>query len=135
MDNYFLISIHQSWMSKLPIRNPLKLGVCMYKQVKLAYYCSNRVSHPTYTVHPAHCPIGGEVDLSIGDVLAFFTGTDTLPPLGLEVGPTLNFSAINVSYSVNLCNDPHTPNQVPHLADFKENFIYAMKNHGLFGLY
>lgn len=75
----------------------------MYKQVKLAYYCSNRVSHATYTVHPAHCPVGGEVDLSMGEMLAFFTGTDTLPPLGLEVGPTLNFSAINVFPTASTC--------------------------------
>ena len=72
----------------------------------------------------------------MGDVLAFFTGTDTLPPLGLEVGPTLNFSAINVFPTASTCAMILTLlTKYLTYPDFKEKFIYGMTNHGGFGLY
>lgn len=41
-----------------------------------------------------HCPIGH--DVSLKEILAFFTGTDSIPPLGFgEV--TLSFSKINAA--------------------------------------
>jgi len=132
MDNYFLISIHQSWMSKLPIRNPLKLGVCMYKQVKLAYYCSNRVSHATSYILLI---VQQEERLTSAWVTCWHFSLGHSPITGLRSRSHSQLQCNQcVSNSINLCNGPHTPNQVPHLADFK-NFIYAMKNHGWFGLY
>ena len=74
----------------------------------------------------------------MGMVLAFFTGAEAIPPLGLG-DAILNFSDTNpypTAYTcgyVLLC----LPNIVIIIVigdTFKEKFFFAMENHGGFGL-
>ena len=83
------------------------------------------------TVH-----LGGRHEgITVGDVLAFFTGTVHLPPLGFEAGCTLNFNDEGHYPTASTCGLILTlPTKWPDLQSFAAKFIYGVQNHGGFGL-
>ena len=78
----------------------------------------------------------GELQINLGDILSFFTGADTVPPLGFS-DATPNFNDENPYPTASTCSFSLTlPTQ--YHADFeafKENFVFSVQNHGGFGLY
>lgn len=80
--------------------------------------------------------LGGTLEVTMGDVLSFFTGADTIPPLGFS-DAMLNFNDINPYPTASTCSLCLTlPTQ--YHADyngFKENILFALCSHGGFGLY
>lgn len=79
--------------------------------------------------------IGGELDVAIGDVLNFFTGAKSPPPLGFAEA-TLNFNPTNPYPTSSTCSLCLTlPSRYDQFEDFKTAFVFAIQNHGGFGLY
>ncbi len=86
--------------------------------------------------HHYFCCIGGNSDITLGKVLAFFTGSEIIPPLGFnsvslnyndtDPFPTASTCALILTLPTKYWNNEY--------AKFKENFIYAIANHGGFGL-
>ena len=82
---------------------------------------------PTYT--------GGQSDITLRDVLSFFSGAEIIPPLGFD-DATLSFNEENPYPTASTCGLALTlPSKYQKYEDFKEHFIFAMCNHGGFGLY
>lgn len=69
------------------------------------------------------CHLGGELDITLKDVL------EIIPPLGFD-DATLSFSDTNPYPISSTCGQPSTVTE-----DFKENFMFAVCNHGGFGVY
>ena len=79
--------------------------------------------------------IGEQLDIGMDDILSFFTGAENIPPLGFEAA-TLNFSPNNPYPTASTCGLSLTlPTKYYNYSDFKENFAFAIQNHGGFGLY
>ncbi len=79
---------------------------------------------------------GGKHDgVTAGDVLAFFTGASQIPPLGFEADCVLNFSETGCYPTASTCGLVLTlPIQCQDFDSFQSKFLYAIKNHGGFGL-
>lgn len=78
---------------------------------------------------------GGEVDITLKDVLSSFTGAESISPLGFN-DATLSFNDENPYPTSSTCSQCLTlPSKYEKYADFKEHFIFALCNHGGFGLY
>ena len=73
--------------------------------------------------------------IGLHNVLSFFTGAEIIPPLGFEITPSLRFSdsmlptASTCALQLVLPTSYYNNEEV-----FKEKTIYAMLNHGGFGL-
>lgn len=79
--------------------------------------------------------LGGRTEITMGDVLSFFTGADNIPPLGLG-DATLTFNDTNPYPTASTCGLCFTlPTMYRNYSSFKEQFIFAILNHGGFGLY
>ena len=65
-------------------------------------------------------------------VLSFFTGADTVPPLGFS-DATLNFNDDNPYPTASTCSLSLTLPTKYYLS-YEANFIFSMLNHGGFGL-
>ena len=80
--------------------------------------------------------LGGDLEISMGDVLTFFTGAEHIPPLGFD-DATLNFNDENPFPTASTCGICLTlpTKYYDSYPDFKEKFVSAMRNHGGFGLY
>ena len=79
---------------------------------------------------------GGCTDVTMGDILSFFTGADTIPPLGLG-DATLSFNHTNpypTASTCGLCLTLPTMYSKDYMS-FKKYFTFALLNHGGFGLY
>ena len=75
------------------------------------------------------------MDILLKDVLSFFTGAEMIPPLGFEEA-TLSFNEENPYPTASTCGLALTlPSKYQKYGEFKEHFIFAMCNHGGFGLY
>ena len=80
--------------------------------------------------------IGGNYDVTLEDVLAFFTGSGTVPPMGFPMAASLHFNEQNPYPTVSTCSLSLTlPTKYSTYSDFKNNFLFAIQNHGGFGLY
>ena len=76
----------------------------------------------------------GIPSVTMGMVLAFFTGAEAIPPLGLG-DAILNFSDTNPYPTASTCGLCLTlPTKHCDYDTFKEKFLFAMENHGGFGL-
>ena len=74
--------------------------------------------------------------LGLGDCLAFFTGTEQVPPAGFNRECTLNFNSTNVYPTASTCALVLT---LPTLYydrynTFRNKMLFAFPNHGGFGL-
>ena len=74
--------------------------------------------------------------LTLGDILSFFTGSTRIPPMGFDDVGTLNFNSTNVFPTASTCSLTLT---LPTLyyksySAFKGKMMYALFNHGGFGL-
>ena len=80
-------------------------------------------------------PVGGDSEVSMGDILSFFTGAEDVPPLGFN-DATLNFNDNNPYPTASTCGLILTlPTQYYTSYDaFKVNFIFGVRNNGGFGL-
>ena len=79
--------------------------------------------------------LDGQTEITIGDVLSFFTGADHIPPLGFG-DATLTFNESNLYPTASTCALCLTlPTMYNDYSSFKEKFVFAMLNHGGFGLY
>ena len=79
--------------------------------------------------------LGGQTAATTGDILSFFTGADNIPPQGLG-SATLTFNDSNVYPTASTCGLCLTlPTMYNDYASFRDKFIFAMLNHGGFGLY
>ena len=73
--------------------------------------------------------------LSLGDVLAFFSGSDRIPPLGFDHTPTLCFDEDTVFPKSSTCAlSLILPSGYKEYNDFKEKIDYGLKNNGGFGV-
>ena len=95
-----------------------------------------------YTIFHKQCTFllvilpGGECDVTLQDVLVFFTGSSAIPPLGFPVIASLNFNDENPYPSASTCSISLTlPTKYSAFSDFKQKFVFAMTGHGGFGLY
>lgn len=81
------------------------------------------------------CPDDDAV-VSLGDVLAFFTGAEYPPPLGFDLEPVVRFTSKSIFPLASTCVPELTLPTVhfdkPDL--FREKMKYALRNHGGFGL-
>ena len=85
----------------------------------------------------AYFYVGGLLEISLGDILSFFTGADRIPPLGfIDHDTTLNFSCVNPYPTASTCGLCLTlPTKYDNYDDFKAAFVFSMQHHGGFGLY
>ena len=72
--------------------------------------------------------------MSLGRVLAFFTGADTIPPLGYA-SAVLNFNPLNLYPTASTCAVELTlPTRYAQYDQFKKQLDVAFTMHGGFGL-
>jgi hypothetical protein len=75
------------------------------------------------------------LDVTLEDILSFFTGASHPPPLGFP-DATLNFNPTNIYPTASTCSLCLTlPTKYESFDTFKEAFVFAMQCHGGFGLY
>lgn len=75
------------------------------------------------------------MDVVLSEVLAFFTGAESIPPLGFE-SATLTFNPYNPYPTASTCGLCLTiPTKYETYDEFKQHFLFAMCNHGGFGLF
>ena len=75
------------------------------------------------------------MEVNLAQVLAFFTGADSIPPLGFS-DASLTFNDANPYPTASTCGLCLTlPTKYENYSHFKKEFIYALHNHGGFGLY
>lgn len=74
--------------------------------------------------------------VTLGQVLSFFSGAEYPPPLGFNIPPAIYFSATNVFPQASTCALTLTlpTKYFDQPESFEEKMIYALKNHGGFGL-
>lgn len=73
------------------------------------------------------------MDLKLADVLQFMSSSETFP--SLDFSGTLNFNEENPYPTTSTCALVLTlPTRYTSYEEFKEAFLYGMKNHGGFGL-
>ena len=76
-----------------------------------------------------------EKQLSVGHVLAFFTGSDLIPPLEFSEQPSLNFNPVNMYPTSSTCANTLTlPSHYTEYELFKDKLIQGFTMHGGFGL-
>jgi len=83
-------------------------------------------------------PADGEVpDTSLKEVLSFFTGAESVPPLGFERDVEVWFNHESQFPMASTCALQLTlPTLYHNQADlFQEKMVYALHNHGGFGLF
>ena len=81
-----------------------------------------------------HTEVLGEEKISLKMVLAFFTGANTIPPLGYK-SSTLNFNANNHYPTASTCAIQLTlPSKYQEYEEFKKQMDTAFSVHGGFGL-
>lgn len=76
-------------------------------------------------------------DLSLGQVLNFFTGTEYPPPLGFDCPVSVHFHATSDFPMASTCALQLTL-PTKYYADvrtFNEKMVYGFANHGGFGLF
>ena len=70
--------------------------------------------------------VDGDTDLTMGGVLSYFTGADSIPPLGFD-DATLSFNNTNPYPTASTCTLCLTlPTMYQDYASFKEHFIFAL---------
>ena len=68
-------------------------------------------------------------------ILAFFTGSESIPPLGFPHVPVLNFSPQNIYPTASTCDIQLTlPDRYDDYEKFKDALTMGFRNHGGFGL-
>lgn len=81
---------------------------------------------------------GGNIpNTSLKQVLSFFSGSEYLPPLGFGREPVLMFTSCGPFPTASTCAlQLCLPIQFHDKPDlFREKMLYALHNHGGFGLY
>ena len=74
--------------------------------------------------------------LTLSGILAFFSGSDTSPPLGYDVKPVLKFDHIAIFPTAQTCGlQFHLPSKYSKPDMFRERMSYGIKNNGGFGLH
>lgn len=77
---------------------------------------------------------GNIVDVTLENILIFFTCCDRTPPLGFDPAPTLQFGTSNGMPRSSTCiNRLFLPIHQSY-DDFRRNMILGISNHGGFGL-
>ena len=82
-----------------------------------------------------HSEASTEDDISLEDIMVFFSGAAKLPPLGFTHKPTIEFSATNVYPTVSTCALVLTlpTKYFTSYAEFKRAMYIGLKYHGGFG--
>lgn len=80
--------------------------------------------------------IGEDGTVGLSDCLSFFTGASRVPPVGFDTVCTLNFSPHNMYPTASTCALILTLPTMYHdqYSTFKDNMVFAFRNHGGFGL-
>lgn len=90
------------------------------------YYCST-VTLRTFS----------PLDLTLQDILSFFSGGEGIPPTGFETSSSLRFSRASVLPTASICavslTLPTCYHDQPEV--FKQKMLIAIMNHGGFGLW
>jgi len=75
-------------------------------------------------------------EITLEEILSFFTGSEYPPPLGFETVPSVQFSSYIEYPTASTCVLEITLPTKYHDSpkDFNAKMIYALKNHGGFGL-
>ena len=74
--------------------------------------------------------------LTLSDILVFFSGSDTIPPLGYDVKPVLKFDHTAVFPTAQTCGlQFHLPTKYSKPDMFRERMSYGITNNGGFGLH
>ena len=81
------------------------------------------------------CTLGEETNnLSLEDIVVFFSGSNRVPPLGFDYSPTLSFDEDSVFPISSTCAlSLVLPSGYNEYEVFKEKAHYGCKNHGGFG--
>ena len=83
-----------------------------------------------------HCADGDISSVSLSIILSFFTGAEYLPPAGFESGAEMWFDPENIFPTASTCSLvltlPTKYHNSPKL--FQDQMIYALQNHGGFGM-
>ena len=75
------------------------------------------------------------LSVTLSTVLSFVTGAEEIPPLGFPHNATLGFSETNPYPTASTCAIQLTlPSKYAMYEDFRKYVLYAMVNHGGFGL-
>ena len=81
-----------------------------------------------------HFCVGGSCDVSLEQVLSFFTGSIVIPPTGFH-GCCLGFSTDDPYPTASTCsNELKLPTKYDQFIEFKEACSTAFSSHGGFGL-
>ena len=76
----------------------------------------------------------GLLNVSCGDVLAFTTGSSTIPPVGFQSRPTIVFTFVEGLPTASTCSNVlRIPMHLEHYGDFKEAFDLALRGCQGFG--
>ena len=68
-------------------------------------------------------------------LLVFFTGAERIPPIGFDADGSLNFNGGNIFPTASTCALTLTlPSRYKEYTSFKDKMLYALANHGGFGL-
>ena len=74
------------------------------------------------------------VGVTLPMIISFFTGADSIPPLGLP-DATLSFNSKNIYPAASTCAIELTlPSKLKSYKEFKNNLTIAFTMHGGFGL-
>ncbi len=77
----------------------------------------------------------GAIKISLKIILAFFSGADTVPPLGFGKEATLSFNPTNPYPTASTCALELTlPTKYTKYEEFKRQLDVAFSMHGGFGL-
>lgn len=73
--------------------------------------------------------------ITLGTILAFFTGAEEIPPTGFPHSPVLSFNPVNPYPTASTCAAELTlPTMYTEPSEFKRSLDVAFTCHGGFGL-
>lgn len=108
---------------------------CMMIHIQLHVYILIRAMHICMTVSfLVGIPLLAEV-VTLPMILSFFTGSESIPPLGFPHDPVLNFSDTSIYPTASTCAIQLTlPLCYTDYDKFKDALTMGFRNHGGFGL-
>ena len=81
------------------------------------------------------CEAGDEKEVTLEEILFFFSGAHIIPPNGFETAPSISFNGTAVFPMASTCSLQLTlPTQYKNdPSAFRSRVIYGIKNHGGYG--
>ncbi len=81
------------------------------------------------------CVDAQQPELTLEDILIFFSGSEEVPPLGFVPSPTISFNNTSIYPKASTCAFTLIlPTKYDNYMEFKDKTIFGIKNNGGFGL-